>query len=324
MKTFAFGRLTHGLTLSLCVAAGSLLIGTAAQAGPTGFALIEGDQLLQFDTDTPGSISRTLDVTGLAVDDTLAGIAFRPATPGQLYGVGNSNRVYVINTATGTAMPVSANAFADPATLSGTIAGFDFNPVADRIRVTTSDAENFRVHPETGALVSKDGALSYASGDVNEGEAPDITAIAYTNNAAGATTTRLLGIDSGFANLVEISPNDGTLHTIGPVQGDNTQLFSGFDIIGSGNTGFAASTAVFTGGQVSDPASLFHIDLTTGAATSIGAIGDGSSTLLGLAVADDGGTPNPIPLPPAAYAFPAAALIGLVVRQRMLKQAASH
>ena len=63
--------------------------------------------------------------------ETVVGIDFRPNT-GQLFGVGSTSRVYVINVVTGAATLVGAGAFTP--VLSGMHFGVDFNPTADRIR----------------------------------------------------------------------------------------------------------------------------------------------------------------------------------------------
>ena len=71
-------------------------------------------------------------MTGLQTPDTaLVGIDFR-VQDGQLYGVGNGGGVYRINPRTGAAAFV--NALTVP--LAGTVFGVDFNPAADRLRMS--------------------------------------------------------------------------------------------------------------------------------------------------------------------------------------------
>src|SRR5262245_4315496 len=62
-------------------------------------ALSASNQLLAFDSFTPGTIDVTRPVTGLQGGESLLGIDSRPQT-GQLYGLGSSNRLYAINTTT--------------------------------------------------------------------------------------------------------------------------------------------------------------------------------------------------------------------------------
>src|SRR3954469_20317350 len=98
-----------------------VVLGFSAQASPI-MALSTGNQLLLIDSAAPGTVLRTVSVTGLQSGEVLHGIDYRPAS-GELYGLGSSN-LYVLNTNTGFASPVVGGAF--PATISGTSFGFDF------------------------------------------------------------------------------------------------------------------------------------------------------------------------------------------------------
>jgi len=222
------------------------------------YGLSAGNLLLRFDSATPGTIVQVLLVSGLQNGEILQGIDFRPAT-GDLFGVGNSNRLYLLSTNTGAATAVgSPGAF----TLSGTAFGFDFNPTVDRIRVVSDADQNIRLNPNDGTLAATDVLL-------NPGN-PNVVGCAYLNNYLGATATTLYGIDSGSDTLViQNPPNNGSLITVGPL-GFNTGPLCGFDI-SARNEAFAALTAP------GDTASkLFQINLSTGAATLIGNIGGGA------------------------------------------------
>jgi hypothetical protein len=197
---------------------------------------------------------RTIQVTG--VDGNLQGIDFRPAT-GKLYGVTDTDKIYIINPNTGAATFVQ--------TLStsfdgGFQSGFDFNPVPDRLRIVGSNDQNLRTNVDTGA-VTVDQPLAYASGDPNSGKNPNITANAYTNSRAGATSTQLYAIDYDLDTLVlQDPPNEGNLKTIGSL-GINFAPIGGFDIYTDANgtnTAFAVSGA-----------NLYTINLSTGAATKV-------------------------------------------------------
>ncbi|MGQ0792526.1 MAG: DUF4394 domain-containing protein, partial [Deltaproteobacteria bacterium] len=122
-----------------------------------------GNILLRFDSSSPGTILGTTFLQGLQPRESLVGIDFRPAT-GQLYGIGSTNRLYLINIPTGTVTQVGA---AGAFTLAGTSFGFDFNPVPDRIRVTSNTEQNLRLNPNDGTLTMMDTALAYAGADVN-------------------------------------------------------------------------------------------------------------------------------------------------------------
>ena len=250
--------------------------------------------LVSFDSASPGTINSTVGVTGLNGNQTLRGIDFRPVD-GLLYGMSSDSRLYTINLSSGVATAIgSAGGFL----LNGTTFGFDFNPVPDRIRVTSDLDQNWRLNPNDGTLTAIDGTLAYAVGNAN----PNIVGSAYTNSFRGTTTTTLFGIDSALDILVtQAPPNDGTLNTVGGL-GFNTSDQVGFDIFFFGNQAFASLT---TPGAAS---SLFSINLGTGAATSIGAIGSG------LQIADIAIQQVP---EPGTMALLAAALLGsLAVRSR--------
>jgi len=260
--------------------------------------------LVTFDSGTPGTIGSNVAITGLGAGENLLGIDRRPAT-GILYGLGSSSHLYTINTTTGLATAVGP-AFS-PA-LSGTAFGFDFNPVPDRIRVTSTDTSNFRLNPNDGTVAGTDTSLTYAAGDSGTGLTPRVVGSAYTNNFNGTAVTTLFGIDSNRDVLVmqggtngAPSPNGGVLTTIGTGLGFNTSDLVGFDISGTTGAAFASLVAP-TGGA----AQLFTIDLTTGTATLVGTIGNGL-TLTGLA-AGVGAVPT-VPVPSSLILLGTGALV---------------
>jgi hypothetical protein len=80
----------------------------SANATPI-YGLTTGNLLVRFDSSTPGTIVQVLLVSGLQSGDVLQGIDFRPAT-GELLGLGNSNRLYIVSTNTGAATPIARRA----------------------------------------------------------------------------------------------------------------------------------------------------------------------------------------------------------------------
>lgn len=261
-----------------------LLLPISAYAVPM-IGVTTTNTLVAFDSATPGTITSTTPITGLAVGESILGVDFRPAT-GALYGLGSTSRLYVINPTTGAATVVgTAGAF----TLSGTEFGFDFNPTVDRIRVNSDADQNIRLNPDTGGLAATDLPLAFAGTDVNAGMNAIVGGAGYTNSFAsnfGGTTT-LFDIDSNLNILVtQNPPNNGTLNTVGPLGVDTTAVL-GFDIDPAGNTAYAAL-------QVGATSSLYSINLATGAATLIGPIGAGL-TVRGLAVSAIGAFGNAIP-----------------------------
>lgn len=96
------------------------------------------------------------------------------------------------------------------ATLTGNVRSIDFNPTVDRIRIVTSSGQNFRAHPDTGAVVFTDAPLSFKAGDVNVGETAGIVSAAYANSVAAAVSTVLYDIEAGNDVLAtQAPPNDG-------------------------------------------------------------------------------------------------------------------
>jgi hypothetical protein len=260
------------------------------------YGLTATNQLVRFDSAAPGTIQNTAVVTGLQTGESLLGIDFRPAT-GQLYGLGSTGTVYTLHPLTGAATPVGAGGLA----LTGTSFGFDFNPVPDRIRVVSDADQNLRLNPNTGGLAGTDTNLAYATGDANAGADPNVVGAAYDRNYSGTAATTLYGIDSnldvlvrqGSVNGTPTSPNTGQLTTVGAL-GVNTTDQVGFDIAAGGGTAFAAL-------QVGGVSGLYTINLNTGVATLVGAIGSGTPAITGLAVvpddiqvtgADAGGAPH--------------------------------
>lgn len=186
-------------------------------------------------TRTPGSPDATTAVVGIAEGTTLVGIDVRPST-GVLYALGSDGQLYAVNRSTGTADRVGSP-IADFDASEGV--GFDFNPVADALRVITAD-RNYRLNATTGAVVGEGpadsgtpGPLAYAAGDPNEGATPSASAAAYTNSVRGLplpSETALFDLDTEADALVRQNPaNAGTLLTIGSLLLDATGV-NGFDV----------------------------------------------------------------------------------------------
>jgi hypothetical protein len=239
----------------------------AAEFFPPGtlFAVDTTNFLRHYNVASPGTVLGTVPITGLQPAENILGIDFRPAT-GQLYGLGSTSRVYVINPVSGAASPVGGP-FSP--LLTGTDFGFDFNPTVDRIRVVSDAEQNIRLHPDTGAVANVDLALSPAG---------NVVGSAYSNNFAGATSTTLYAIDSGTDQLViQNPPNDGVISPVGPLGFDTTGLV-GFDIAAGTGIAFASLTA-----PAASTSTLVTVNLATGLATAVGTLG-GGVTIRGIAL----------------------------------------
>ena len=229
------------------------------------YALTSSNQLLNINAKNPSAILSQKAITGLQASETILSIDFRPAT-GELYGVGSTSRIYVINTQTGAARAIGTTAFT-PA-ISSTTIDIDFNPTVDRMRLVTSTGQNLRINPETGGGVTTDGSINGAAN-------ASVTAVAYTQNRAGSTTTALYDIDVNNDKLYKQDPpNDGKLVEVGNLGVDVTAT-GGFDINFDGTSALAALT-------VSGKSGLYSIDLTTGKAAKIA--GDIPMPVIGMAI----------------------------------------
>lgn len=237
------------------------------------YGLTAANQLVKYNAKAPETAIATITITGVAAGEKIMAIDFRPAT-GQLYGLGSSSRLYVINHETGTATALGIASFT-PA-LTGTLAGFDFNPTVDRIRVVTSAGQNLRLNPETGTVAATDMPLNPGT--------PMVAGAAYTNSIPAASVTVLYDIDLATNKLYKQDPpNNGTLVEVGALGiTPGTTADGGFDI--------APDNTVALAGLANGMATtLYQINLNTGKATALGNLSTG---IVGLA----------IPVMPVAYA----------------------
>ena len=225
------------------------IIDIAIPTEPVAYAIDNSNNLQIFNPNSPMPVSKT--IAGLQSGENILGIDFRPAN-GQLYALGSSSRMYTINLGTGAATAVGASPFST--LLSGTDFGFDFNPTVDRIRVVSNTGQNLRLNPNDGTIAAVDLALNPGS--------PMISAAAYTNNFAGATSTTLFVIDHNTDKLYQQNPpNNGTLAETGSL-GINITNANGFDI-GS------MSQKAYLMASVGSSTKIYSINTTTGAATSV-------------------------------------------------------
>jgi hypothetical protein len=271
------------------------LIGVTAGAQPVAYGLSRnsaGQQILvRFSVGNPaGAVA--VGTTG----STLLAIDFRPAT-GALIGT-DGDGLFTIDLATGAATRTASLS----TRISGPLA-LDVNPTVDRVRMISASGTNLRVNPITGDAIV-DGAYRYGAGDPNAAATPSFTAAAYTNSDNDpATGTTLFGIDGSLGTLVRIaSPNGGDVFTVGSLGLGANPGVTGFDIFTNGavNTGYFVTI-------MSGATRLYTIDLTTGAASSLGGVG-GGFVIDGLAI-----TPVPEPM---TLGLTAAGVALLVVARR--------
>ncbi len=259
---------TLAAALSLC----------ACQSNYTAYALTSTGSIIKFDTSTPTTISATVAVSGLSSGETLVQLSYRPEDA-QFYGITNDNLLCTVNADSGVATLVSSSAFSSD-TLSD--AAISFDPVQDQLRVVSTEY-NLRVS-SSGTLAASNTKLAFDGSDSNSGKTPQVAAIAYTNPAAGASSTTLYALDVTTQSLLRVGNSDasattavdsGDLHTVGSV-GVSFTADAGLSIRSGSDTAYAALQ------QSGSGAVLYTIDLSTGAAAEVGSIGDGSQTLISL------------------------------------------
>lgn len=227
------------------------------------YGLSNSNSIIKYNANNSSIAIQNTTITGLAAGEKIMAIDFRPAT-GQLYGLGNSSRLYIIHPETGAATAIGAAPFT-PA-IGGSLAGFDFNPTVDRIRLVTSAGQNLRLHPETGAVVATDGNLNPGS--------PAVAAAAYTHNVAGASSTTLFVLDPAAGKMYKQDPpNNGTLADMGSL-GFTAGNEGGFDISPDNMVALAAFS-------VGANSVLYQVDLSTGKATRLGNL---AIPLIGIAI----------------------------------------
>jgi len=304
---------------ALAAAAAALIAVPSASAAPAerAFALSDGT-LLSFDPSAPAAATATA-ITGVTAGETLVGLDARPQN-GMLYALGvnavaNTGTLYVVGRDTAFASPVgtaSSLAF----TTNGVTAvdlpagdyGFDVNPSADLIRVSTASGLNFRINPNTGLGIDGDNGGGATTGTNPDGPINGATTgvggSAYTNdvpNNGGITT--LYALSAATDQLTIQNPaNAGTQTGVGDVTLGGTPVnFSavggfdiapGVDVTASGvpATAGVGHAALTVGGATH----LYTVALATGALTDLGPLGSGTAAIQGLALQrdlDDAGYP---------------------------------
>ena len=154
---------------------------TGAQAAGWIVGLVDGKSIVTIDPATRKVASKA-DIKGA---EQLVGIDVRPAD-GMLYGIavdGSSGRDRC-QVRSGRPRRASCRRSSSPTSI--TIV--DFNPVADRIRVMSSDGTSLRVNPDDGKA-TVDGSHKYKEGDANAAKKPKVVAGAYTNSWKGTKAT---------------------------------------------------------------------------------------------------------------------------------------
>ena len=236
------------------------------------FAVTSKGRLMHFDRAQPGRFCFAVDITGLAAGEQVIALDTRP-NDGKLYGLTDHAKLYTIDPMSGAAT-LKSMLVADPTDasspftgLTGNAFGIDFNPITDRLRVTSDQGQNLRVDVDTGHVIT-DPAIS--------GQTTGYSAIAHNNNVAASCRTRLYAIDASGGRFVTQSPDAGT-----------TEGAGGLHLMASATAGFDIYTdemdkdAAYAGLMVNGEIGMYKIDLGTGEASAVrekvGPLDDGES-----------------------------------------------
>lgn len=245
-------------------------------SGQTIYGVTSNQYLITFDSENPSVVRTHIPITGITAGQLISGLDVRPAT-GELYAIGYEAstglaQLYTINTTSGMATSIA------PAIMLATNMSnlsFDFNPMVDRIRLVSSNGNNYRLHPTTGAIAATDINLAYSISDVNNGVTPKIGSGAYTNSFGGTNNTKLFVYDDSL-NVVALQnpPNNGILNTIGNsgIVQSLTDRTSDIDIYYNHTT---HTNTAFLISNSSTFDQLHTLNTTTGISNLVGLIGNG-------------------------------------------------
>ena len=295
---------THLTTIGLLAAA--LVLGGCKKGDFTAFALTSTGQIIEFNTSKPSQISNTATVTitnSTFSSDSLVRIAYSPTSSGTLMGITSNSEVVTVDPTTGAAAVVGTHTF-DTVTVNGSATTISIgSPVlsidpltysdlaAGELRVITSQY-NLQVNPTTGETDAVNTALSYQSGITLNGSAvtgtPQLVGLAYSNPLPNAANTTLYALDSVTNALVQVGSSDQT--SAASVNGGVVSIVGALGVSCGSNSGFAIEQKngdAYASLQNDTGATLYTIDLSTGAATEVGSIGDGTLTITSLVIAPD-------------------------------------
>ncbi len=225
------------------------------------FGLGAGGQLYSFDSAAPGSVSPVGSPLGGGIVD----IDYRGSN-NVLYGISGSGSTYSVDTVAGT----SSLLFNPSASLGGTVTGFDFNPMADRMRIVVGGVNNFRMVPDNIAGMTAGTVVNGTAGDGQFGVPMSVTIldVAYTNPFNGPAGTAFYSVGSnGILYTHTVAPQFNTMTQVGSGFGFIPVADSAFDIGQDGN------------GYLVSGNSFYTVNLGLGTATLVGTLGQSLTSI---------------------------------------------
>ncbi len=285
-KTYLSVAIAAAFALSACGGDNDTITIPPVAITTNAVALTSSNELWSIDIAKANTVAKSVQITGLATNEDLLGIDYRPAD-GKLYGITKS-AVYVIDDVTGIAssrqaLVASGSTLTFTAPLTGNNFGVDFNPVVDRMRVVSDSGMSLVVNVDTGAVNRQADIGTIGAGGVAITPQPtgfSITGAAYTNSISRPTSTRLWDIDTLGDRLFQQNAANNDSQLSGEVSlGVNATDVNGFDIDGANNKGYAAL-------KVGSSVGLYVIDLaaTSNAATLLTPLGNGSVDIKGISL----------------------------------------
>jgi hypothetical protein len=259
--------LGHLKTIAVAgVIAATAAMTATAQADGRIVGLIDGKSIVTIDPATR-KVASNVAIRGAG---SILGIDVRPAD-GMLYGVTSDGNIVTIDARTGEAKMKSK--LSQPWTKTSATT-FDFNPVADRLRLMSDEGVSWRINVDDG-MVTVDGSHKYKD---MSGKTPRIVAGAYTNAFKGTKATTLYNIDAATGSLVtQNPPNDGVLNNVGSL-GVAVSGPAAFNIV---STGADQNSAWLVMGGA-----LYTVDLASGKASMTGKVAGLNGTLTDVAWMD--------------------------------------
>jgi Domain of unknown function (DUF4394) len=238
----------------------ALLSSVSFSSAETIWGVDQHNVLFKFDSLNPSAILDARPINNLSA---VVALDFRPADE-DLYALTEGGGIALISLNSTNQVFSGSLAGGLGATYNGSSFGFDFDPLADRLRVVSDTDINLLRQVGGLSILTPQTTLSAAYGN------PSIVGAAYSNNFEGTTSTTLYTIDAGSDTLNIQNPASSGIQTVvGPLGIDVRSEEVGFDIAQSGVAYLVANPA----GQ--RDSNLYTVNLTTGQATLVGLIGQG-------------------------------------------------
>lgn len=230
------------------------------------FGVTNGNNLVGFESSDPAVFTSSVPISGLFASDGVTldvnafvvNLSYNPAT-GQFFGIDTNANVYHIG------LNGSATLLNNTFSPSGFDAGLSYDPFTGGFAYASDSAERFDL--TSAGIATSVGPAAYAVGDANALTAPQVFGLAIDSDFGNAY---FLDANLGILALA-LDPNAIELTTVGSL-GLSVTAFGDLAIDFDGNLFAALSENGLT-------SSLYSINGTTGAATLIGALPTGVSTI---------------------------------------------